>query len=318
MPVPMPVLIDLHRHLEGSIRPGTALEFAERDGHWLTAADDPGSELTATGAGSGLLPYLAKIETAVSTVRRADDWHRVAREAVTDAADDGLGHLELRFSPRFIEITTGLAGEAVIDAITDGVAAAGHERGLTTGLIAIVVRDLGPVAGAGQMDRILARRDRFVAVDLAGDEAGFPPALFAEPFRRARQAGLGVTIHAGEAAGPASVAAALDHLRPDRIGHGVRSAEDPRLMERLAREDVTLEVALTSNVDTGAAASLARHQIGTLLAAGVPVTLNTDNPTVSRTTLSRELAKAARAAGLTPDDCRAVADQAVRAAFRHP
>jgi adenosine deaminase len=237
---------------------------------------------------------------------------------VTDAADDGLDHLELRFSPRFIETVTGLAGDAVIDAIADGVAAAGREQGLTIGLIAIVVRDLGPVAGAGQMERILARRDRFVAVDLAGDEAGFPPPLFAEPFRRAREAGLGVTIHAGEAAGPASVAAALDHLHPDRIGHGVRSAEDPRLMERLAREDVTLEVALTSNVDTGAAASLARHQIRTLLAAGVPVTLNTDNPTVSRTTLSRELAGAARAAGLTPDDCRAVTGRAVRAAFRRP
>ena len=309
------MLIDLHRHLEGSIRPGTALEFAGRDGHWLAAADDPRPELIATGAGGGLLPYLAKIETAASTARRADDWYRIAAEAVADAAADGLGHLELRFSPRFVAAVTGLPAAAVIDAVTDGVAAAGRDLALTIGLIAIVVRDLGPVSAAEQMDLILARQDGFVAVDLAGDEAGYPPALFAPSFRRAREAGLGVTIHAGEAAGPPSVAAALDHLHPDRIGHGVRSAEDPRLMDRLAREDITLEVALTSNVHTGAAASLARHQIRTLTAAGVPVTLNTDNPTVSQTTLTRELDGVARAAGLTPDDCRAAAAQAARAAF---
>src|SRR5579859_6366802 len=138
-----------------------------------------------------------------------------------------------------------------------------------------------------QMRRLLRHKSALIGVDLAGDEAGYPAPLFAPAFRLAYDDGLPATIHAGEAAGPQSVRDAL-RLAPRRIGHGVRSAEDPRLMEHLAASDVTLEVAITSNVQTGAASSRAQHQLATLVAAGVRVALGTDNPAVSDTRLTRE------------------------------
>jgi adenosine deaminase len=280
----MTPLVDLHRHLEGSIRPATSVEFAARIGinkppvHWRSA-------LVAAQCEEGLLPYLAKIENATGLVRTLDDWRRVTTEAIADADSDGLAALELRFSPQFIAGMTGLDADDVIEAVSDAVASV--RLPIEVGLIGIIVRDEGPDSAVTQVRRLLRHKSAVAGVDLAGDEAGYPAALFAPAFRLAHQDGLPVTIHAGEAAGPQSVWDAL-RLAPRRIGHGVRSAEDPRLLEHLAAAAVTLEVAITSNVQTGAASSLAQHQLATLVAAGVRVALCTDNPVVSDTRLTRE------------------------------
>jgi adenosine deaminase len=309
-------LIDLHRHLEGSIRSSTFLDVAARDGHPLATSVRPRELLVADGPLGGLLPYLAKVDDQIGVFAALDDWRRVGREAVEDAFDDGLDYVELRFSPYFIRQQTGLAPEAVIDAVADGVAAGSRVTGLPVGLIATILRDLGPEAAGEQAATFLTRRDLWCGVDLAGNEAGYAAALFAPAFGRVRDAGLHVTVHAGEAAGPESVRAAVEHLGAERIGHGVRAAEDPRLLEQLASSGVTLEVALTSNTQTGAAPGYRDHQIHTLLAAGVPVTLNTDNPRVSDVTLSQEHALARYAAGLTEAQLQTVADQSAAAAFR--
>jgi adenosine deaminase len=274
----MTPLVDLHRHLEGSIRPATCAEFAARGGGGLPA-------LVAAEHEGGLLPYLAKIENATALVRTLDDWRRVTAEAVTDAAGDGLAAVELRFSPRFIAGMTGLDADAVIDAVSEAAASAGQPA--EVGLIGIIVRDEGPDSAVAQARQLLRHRDVLAGIDLAGDEAGYPVTLFEPAFRLAREGGLPATIHAGEAAGPGSVWDAL-RLGPRRIGHGVRSAEDPRLLEHLAATGVTLEVAITSNVQTGAAPSRPEHQLAVLVAAGVRVALCTDNPVVSGTRLSRE------------------------------
>jgi adenosine deaminase len=281
-------LVDLHRHLEGSIRPETSLELATRIGAGPTPAP-PRSAFVAAEREEGLLPYLAKIENATALVRTLDDWRRVTMEAVSDACSDGLTALELRFSPQFIAGMTGLDADDVIDAVGDAVSDAVSGLGLPieVGLIGIVVRDEGPDSAVTQVRRLLRHQRALVGADLAGDEAGYPAALFAPAFRLAHDQGLAVTIHAGEAAGPRSVWDAL-RLEPQRIGHGVRSAEDPRLLARLAASGVTLEVAITSNVQTGAAPGRAQHQLATLVAAGVPVALCTDNPAVSDTRLTRE------------------------------
>jgi adenosine deaminase len=277
----MTPLVDLHRHLEGSIRPATSVEFAARAGiHQL-----PRAALVAAEREEGLLPYLAKIENATATARTLDDWRRVTTEAVTDAASDGLSAVELRFSPQFIAGVTGLDADDVIEAVGD--AAAGTGRPIEVGLIGIIVRDEGPDSAVDQARRLLRHESTLAGVDLAGDEAGYPAALFAPAFRLVHESGLPVTIHAGEAAGPRSVWDAL-RLGPRRIGHGVRSAEDPELMAHLAAAGVTLEVAITSNVQTGAARNRAGHQLATLVAAGVRVALCTDNPAVSDTRLTRE------------------------------
>ena len=280
----MTPLVDLHRHLEGSIRPATSVEFAARRNSDILP-EQWRSALVAAEREEGLLPYLAKIENATALVRTLDDWRRVTAEAITDASSDGLTALELRFSPQFIATMTGLDADAVIDAVSDAVTGTGLP--IQVGLIGIIVRDEGPDSAMTQMRRLLRHKNALVGVDLAGDEAGHPAPLFAPAFRLAHDHGLPATIHAGEAAGPQSVWDAL-HLAPRRIGHGVRSAEDPRLLEHLAASDVTLEVAITSNVQTGAATSRAQHQLATLVAAGVRVALCTDNPAVSDTRLTRE------------------------------
>jgi adenosine deaminase len=280
----MTPLVDLHRHLEGSIRPATSLEFATRLGaHSLPSQWRSG--LVAAEREEGLLPYLAKIDNATALARTLDDLRRVTTEAIADACGDGLAAVELRFSPEFIASMTGLDADDVIDAVSDAASSTGLP--IEVGLIGIVVRDKGPSSAVVQIQRLLRHKSALVGVDLAGDEAGYPALLFAPAFSLARDAGLPVTIHAGEAAGPQSVWAALS-LAPQRIGHGVRSAEDPRLLEYLAASGVTLEVAITSNVQTGAARSRTQHQLATLVAAGVRVALCTDNPTVSDTRLTRE------------------------------
>src|SRR5580700_2824105 len=258
-------LVDLHRHLEGSIRPETSLELATRIGAGPIPAP-PRSAFVAAEREEGLLPYLAKIENATALVRTLDDWRRVTVEAVNDACSDGLTALELRFSPQFIAGLTGLNADDVIDAVSDAVgdavsdAVSGPGLPIEVGLIGIVVRDEGPDSAVTQVRRLLRHQSELVGADLAGDEAGFPAALFAPAFRLAHDQGLAVTIHAGEAAGPQSVWAAL-RLGPQRIGHGVRSAEDPRLLAHLAAVGVTLEVAITSNVQTGAARDRKQHQL---------------------------------------------------------
>ncbi|MEV4348408.1 adenosine deaminase [Actinoplanes sp. NPDC049596] len=311
-------LIDLHRHLEGSLRVATILELAHRDGHPLAAAPDPEDLLVARAPLGGLVPFLDKVDAAPSAFPHPHDWERAAAEAVRDAADDGLGYLELRFSPWFIRRETGLAPEAVIDAVTSGVRTASLETGLPVALIGIRLRDLGPAAGEAQVDTLLSRRDAFCAVDLAGNEAGVPAVDFAPAFAKARDAGLHVTVHAGEAAGPQSVWDAITHLGAERIGHGVRAVEDPALLEHLAARDITLEVALTSNLHTSVAPSYREHPLPRLLAAGVPVALATDDPRASAITLSGEYATARTELGLTAAEIEAIEAYARKAAFAHP
>jgi adenosine deaminase len=308
-------LVDLHRHLEGSIRTSTVLDIAARTGHELAGRPIPRTALVADGSETGLLPYLDKVDLVIGVLTELEDWSRAAGEAVDDAFDDGLDYLELRYCPGIIAHETGLAAEAVIDAVADAVTERSKRRGLPVGLIGIVVRHLGADSAEEQMSTLLSRRETFCAVDLAGDEANYPAQLFAEAFKRARDAGLHVTIHAGEAAGPESVWDAVRHLGAERIGHGVRAAEDPRLMDWLAEHGVTLEVSLTSNTQTGAAPSYAEHQIHQLLKAGVPVSLNTDNPRVSNVRLSQEHRTALTEVGLTADQLATVAQQSVAAAF---
>ncbi|GAA2716997.1 adenosine deaminase [Actinoplanes palleronii] len=308
-------LIDLHRHLEGSLRVSTTLELAHRYGHPLATAEDPEDLLVARGPLGGLLPYLDKVDAAPSAFRGLDDWHRAAREAVQDAAADGLDYLEVRFSPAFIAQETGLDATAVIDAVADGTRSASRETGLPVGLIGIILRDLGPERGDAQMRTLLTRRELLCGVDIAGNEAGVPAAAFAPAFALARDAGLHVTVHAGEAAGPFSVWDAVHHLGAERIGHGIRAVEDPALLDHLAAHRITLEVSLTSNLHTSTAPSYPEHPVRRLLAAGVPVALCTDDPRTSAITLSGEYQIAAPQAGLSESDLQRIRTDARNAAF---
>lgn len=312
-------LLDLHRHLEGSVRPAAYVELAEKAG-WSVEMDRSGwpTAISLNKSAGGLIPYLEWIEQAISVCSSLEDVQRLTVEAVEDGAEEGLDHLELRFSPRFIGTKNGLDPADVVEAVIDGARRARISIGLSVSLIGILSRTFGPQSTHEELQAILIHRDGLQGIDLAGDEKGWSCSLFAEQINEARNCGLRVTVHAGEAAGPESVWEAIEHLRPERIGHGVRAVEDPRLCEHLARTGVVLEVAITSNVHTNTCGSADEHQISRLLAAGVPVTLNTGNPTVSRTNLPRELNEARDAAGLTPEQLRHAAETAVDAAFADP
>jgi adenosine deaminase len=166
-----------------------------------------------------------------------------------------------------------------------------------------------------ELEALLAHRDGLVGMDLAGDEGGFPPVLFTEHFHRVRDAGLGVTIHAGEAAGPASVWSAIRDLGASRIGHGFRSSEDPELVAYLADRAIPLECCPTSNLHTSTVASYGAHPMARLAAAGVPFCLNTDDPGISAVTLRHEYEVAGPAMGLDRELLRAAQVTALEHSF---
>ncbi|MFT3945049.1 MAG: adenosine deaminase [Ancrocorticia sp.] len=308
-------MIDLHRHLEGSLRPSQLVRAALRSGASPTAPRDVLDRVVADEGVDSLRSYLTFIDRAAGYLTTLDDWREAGVNAVEDAFNDGLNYVEFRYAPWFITSQTGLDAGAVTEAINDGIASASATYQLPVGQIAIVVRDLGADSAQEQMDTILAHPDIWCGVDMAGNEDGIALGEFAPAFARAREAGLHITIHAGEAGGPDNVRLAVTELGAERIGHGVRAAEDPSLMELLADRGVTLETALTSNVQTSASPSLAEHQIHALLTAGVRVTLNTDNPTTSHTTLSCEYTRGAGEALLSRETLDQLAYNAAQASF---
>ncbi|WOQ17952.1 adenosine deaminase [Raineyella sp. W15-4] len=322
--------VALHDHLDGGLRPRTLLELAAAVGHPLPA-DSPAAlaDWFFEAANSGSLErYLETFEHTVAAMQTEEALHRVAYEFVLDQVDDGVVYAEARWAPEQ-HLRHGLTLSATVRAVgaglKDGMAAArrdGHP---------IIVRQL--LTAMRQADRweeiagLTIRRDDDVVAgfDIAGPEIGFPPTRHLEAFRSLERAGVPYTIHAGEAAGPVSIAEAVDVCHADRIGHGVRIVEDIDLtgetpvLGEIATEirelRIPLEVCPTSNLQTGVAATLAEHPVDILHRLGFSVTISCDNRLVSRTTLSREYARLVETFGWTLADIRRTVDIAVGAAF---
>ncbi|MEE4175646.1 MAG: adenosine deaminase [Xanthomonadales bacterium] len=300
-------LCELHRHLDGSIRLETILDLAQQHGLPLPADTIEGLApyVHIDDSEPGLLAFLERFRYLVEVLVDLDACRRVAYENVEDASREGIDLVELRFSPWFMAERHGLAVPGVVEACIDGVRAGAEDFGVTVGLIGILSRTYGPETCSQELDALLRHRDGLVGMDLAGDEAGFPPVLFREHFERVRDAGLGVTIHAGEAAGPESVWSAIRDLGAQRIGHGFRAVEDPELVAYLADHAIGLECCPTSNLHTSTVASYPDHPIASLAAAGVPFCLNTDDPGISAVTLRHEYEVAGPAVGLNTEQLRA-------------
>lgn len=297
-----PSRIDLHRHLDGNIRLRTILELAEKNGIVLPASDEESLRpfVTVTSPQPGLLEFLEKFRWSVGVLQTPDDCRRVAYENVADAHAEGLDYVELRFSPHFMGQTHRIPPPAVVEAVADGIAAARRDFDVPTELIGILSRTFGTEVCRRELDALLAFKQHLVAIDLAGDEAGFPARLFTDHFDCVRDAGLGVTIHAGEAAGPESIWDAIRLLGATRIGHGIRAAEDARLIDFLGENRIGIECCPTSNVQTSTVASFAEHPLALFLDHGLLATINTDDPGISKITLEHELLIAAPACGLSP------------------
>lgn len=309
--------IDLHRHLDGNIRLSTILDLAAKHGISLpaTSAEALRPFVTVTEPQPGLVAFLDKFRWSVSVLANTDACRRVGYENMEDAAREKLDYVELRFSPFFMAQPYSLDPRAVVSAVLDGIAEGAEKFGVPVRVIGILSRTFGPESCARELDALLACRERLVAIDLAGDEFQFPPKLFTDCFDRVREAGLRVTIHAGEAAGPDSVRDAIEILGAERIGHGIRSIEDDSLMDQIIRQKIGLECCLTSNVQTSTVRDYASHPLREFLDRGVIACINTDDPGISAVDLRHEIEVAAPAARLTPEHVALACANAERMAF---
>ncbi|WP_375480091.1 adenosine deaminase [uncultured Jatrophihabitans sp.] len=318
----------LHDHLDGGLRPETVLELADRIGyralpahdaaglaHWFREASDSGS----------LERYLETFAHTVAVMQTIEGVSRVARECVEDLAADGVVYAEVRWAPE-LHVDGGLSLEQVVEAVVAGfregeaiAAAAGH-----TVRVGAIVTAMRHAARSREIAELAVRyRDAgVVGFDIAGAEAGFPPSRHLDAFEYLRRENAHFTIHAGEAFGLPSIWEAIQWCGTDRLGHGVRIVDDITAGGRLGRlaqyvrdKRIPLEMCPSSNVQTGAAKSIAEHPIGLLRRLQFRVTVNTDNRLMSGTSMTREMTLLSEAFGYQWADLQWFTINAMKSAF---
>jgi adenosine deaminase len=312
--------VELHRHLEGSLRLDTMLEIAQVYG----------LDFAGKGSLANLVqvqdqdPYtfknfLSKFETLRMFYRSPEIIGRVVREAIADAAADNVRYLELRFTPVALSVAQGFMLSEVMDWVVEHARLASLDYGITTRLITSLNRHESVKVAEQVVKLALERREQgIVGLDLAGNEAQFPARPFSGLFREAQKAGLHVTMHAGEWGGADHVAQAMVDFNAERIGHGVRVMEDQSVVELAHERGVAFEVCITSNYQSGVVQNLSEHPFAAMLAAGLNVTLGTDDPSISRITLGDEYRNACEHQKLTLGALRQVVHAAALAAFATP
>jgi len=294
----------LHLHLEGSARPGTIAELLDAAGH------DP-HDFSQFGDWDG---FLASYVRAISCITSLDSLSRLCRELVEDEAAEGVRYTEPHVGPHSYALLYGCSADDALAAMVDGFRAGSTATGVEVGLVIGALRDLPPESAEDAASYAAENAGNgVVAFGLAGSEHVAGPELFARAAAIAREAGLLVTPHAGELAGPESVWGALDHMGAHRIAHGVRSVEDPELLARLARDGIACDVCVTSNVALGVVDSVASHPLPQLLAAGVPVTLGSDDQLMFGNRVADEYELARDAFGLSDETLAAIARNSVDA-----
>lgn len=280
---------ELHVHLDAALRPRTMIELAAQAGQSLPSTDPEALACyMKVEQGRTLEEYLQRFNLTVPLLQTPEALERVAYEMVEDAARDNIRYLEVRYCP-LLSCNAGLSLDEVIDAELRGVSRGERDFGVIARVINCSLRHFDPADSVRIAERSVAFRDRgVVAFDLAGPEAGHPPAIHQAAFDVAVRGCLGVTVHAGEAAGAASIAEAIHRCHADRIGHGTRLAEDARLQNYVRDRRILLECNITSNLQTGAVARAAAHPVRAYFDAGLAVTLATDGWLMTGTSLSEE------------------------------
>jgi len=311
-------LVDLHRHLDGNVRLTTILDIARQHGIPLPAGDVEGLRPYAQvhGVVPSLVDFLLKFDLLKEIFVDAEAIERIAYENLEDAVAEGIDYIELRFSPAFMGERHSLAPRDVTGAICAGLRAARGRLPIQAQLIVIMSRHLGEERCWEELEAALAYQDQgVVAVDLAGDEANFPGERFRRHFERARAAGFRITVHAGEAAGPASVRQAIEELGAERLGHAVHAIEDMAVLDLIAARGIAIESCPTSNVQTSTIPNYAAHPLPAFLQRGLRVTLASDDPGISAIDLAHEYRVARDKLGLTRDELRRMQANGVAAAF---
>jgi aminodeoxyfutalosine deaminase len=313
-PEPFPK-IELHVHLEGTVRPDTLRSIAKRNDYPLP------DDLESLYAFRDFAHFIEVWILTTNALRRAEDFRQVVTEYAAEAASHGAVYLEGIFSPAE-RVARGVDWDEIFSGYCDGAQEARELYGVEVRLTPDIFRGATPEQAEQVVRHSAKYRDRgVVAVGLGGMEAEYPPEPYEAPFALAGSLGLGSVPHAGEAAGAASVRGALETLAPDRIRHGVRAVEDTGLVSELADRGTVLDVCPLSNLRTGVVPSLEQHPLPQLVAAGVRCSISTDDPAMFDTDLSRDY-EAATALGVSPSAAYtaglagALCDERTRACLR--
>lgn len=307
---------EIHLHLDGSLRTQTVFDLAKEDGIELPADTSLDLEkyLRVDGEIKSLIDYLSKFDLPLKVLQTKKGLKRIAFELAEDLAKENYIYVEIRFAPH-LHLLKGLNINEVIEAVLEGIKEAEAKYDIKARVILCVMRHLPVERGfdivqAAEMFKLKG----VVGIDLAGDEKNYPPELFKSVFAKAQERGINFTIHAGEAAGPQSVKGALE-LGATRIGHGVRSIEDKEVIEELIKKGIVLEVCPISNQQTKVYETIDEYPIVKLINAGLKISLNTDNRTVSWTTLANEIQFLMEKFNLTEDIFKKMIRNTIEAAF---
>ncbi|HEU4629439.1 MAG TPA: adenosine deaminase [Gemmatimonadaceae bacterium] len=309
---------ELHCHLDGSLRAETLLELGREYGAPMPADDaDALRRFMRVDDARHLEDYLERFAITLSVMQRAEAIERIAYELAEDAARDGVWYLEVRFAP-VLNTREGLSMADAVEAALRGLGRAEREHGVIGRVIVCAIRNMEPgLACEAAEVAVGCRHAGVVGFDLAGGERGHPAARFADAFRYAREHDLACTCHAGEGFGAESVRQAVHVCGAHRIGHGTHLIEDPSLTQYVNDRRITVEVCLTSNVQTHAVASYEAHPLRRYFDLGLDVVLNTDNRMMSGVTLTDEYAAAAEHLGFGFDELAALAMNGFESAFLH-
>ncbi len=299
---------ELHVHLDGSLRPATMLELARDAGVELPARDAESlARYMLVDDARDLEEYLARFEHTIAVLQTPEAIERVAREMVHDAEADGVRYLEVRYCPT-LSCRQGLSLDEVVAAEWRGLVRGMEETGVIARIINCSLRHFDPDQSVEIAEHsVRMRHNGVVGFDLAGGEAGRPPERHREAFDIAARGGLGITVHAGEAAGWESISEAIHACHANRIGHGTRLVENQELLEYVRDRRILIEVNITSNVQTHAVPDAAAHPVRRLVDEGVAVTLCTDSWLMSGVRSSDEYLLAHDALGFTTPELETMA-----------
>ena len=303
--------VELHVHIEGTLEPETIFALAARNG--VTLPWPSVEALRAAYDFRDLQSFLDLYYAGASVLLTADDFHDMAAAYLAKAEADAVVRAEIFFDPQ-THTARGVALATVIEGLTRALEAA-RGRGMSCDLIPCFLRHLSEEEAFAALRAALPFRDAFIGVGLDSSEVGHPPEKFARVFAEARRLGLHLVAHAGEEGPPAYVWAALDELKVERIDHGVRAIEDPALVERLVRDRVPLTVCPFSNVRLRVCDTLADHPLKKMLAAGLAVTINSDDPAYFGGYVGANWRETCRALELTREEAIAIARNGIDAAF---
>ncbi|MDT8717148.1 adenosine deaminase [Clostridium sp. 19966] len=309
--------VELHCHLDGSVRPDTIMELSRRDNIEipLMSASEFKDNFQVIGGCKSLKEYLNKFQYPIMVMQKKENLRRIVLELLEDSAKDGIRYIEIRFAPLF-HTSQGLKPEEIVETVLEAMKEGESKYNIFSGLILCCMRHQEVRESLKVVD--LAKKymkDGVIAIDLAGNESDFPPELHKEAFDAAYEKGMNITVHAGETGIYQNILKSINLLHAARIGHGLSAIKDKGTLEYLINNKITLEMCPTSNLNTNAIASLEEHPIRKLLNQGVKITLNTDNRTVSNVSLVDEYMNLIIKQGFTFEEIKQVIRNGIDAAF---